>query len=236
MRRRPATVPQYTNEPQSMSKPLHPTNTTPERAGGPSVPERKTSLWSLRVLPSLGLALSLGLGLSFTGPTPVSASPHQAHWHYMVGGRANAARTYCKQLHYEAIAPGPFSLELARVNGMDIARLAAEVATWARAITEVSTEEENAKIGPQIEAIENTAADLQSLAEELVGWIDVAISSHPNMPESPETADANASALRARISERTRALYHGFGRILQAHKTAEQALGIPVPDDPPPLN
>jgi hypothetical protein len=155
------------------------------------------------------------------GASAALASPNHAHWHYQIGGRASAARNFCKQLHHEASAPGDFSWELARVNAVDIERLAVEIGTWLEALEKVSSEEERRAIEPQLAAM---AAETRLLIE-----------SSGNLVGSFSDDGGDASSRQSDLAFQARTLFHGFGRVLAAHKAAEEALGIPAPSDPPPL-
>ncbi len=167
----------------------------------------------------------LGVALVFAASV-ASASPHHAHWHYMVGARANAGKMFAKQLHFEATSPGPFSYALALQNARDLERLGREVADWTEATRKESTAEEVEVIATELETMRGEGERLVVLGAELGTWIDERIA----VPAPPSNDE-----LRPRIAERARAIFYGFDRVMAAHKKAERTLGIPTPEDPPPL-
>lgn len=159
---------------------------------------------------------------------PAAATPHHAHYHYMVGARANAGMNFAKQLYHEATQPGDLHLDLARQNAADLQRLAQEIQVWVAATEKVNPPEDAALIQSHLERMRDEARKLETDSRELGEWIDVATAAGPQ-----SSAD---ETLRARIATRARDLFQGFRRILAAHKEAEEALGIPTPADPPAAN
>jgi hypothetical protein len=156
---------------------------------------------------------------------PAAATPHHAHYHYMVGARANAGMSFSKQLHYEATQPGDFHLDLARTNAADLQRLAQEIQVWVGATEKVNSPEDAAIIQSHLERMRDEARKLEADSRELGEWIDAALAAGPQ-----SSVD---QTLRARIATRAGDVFHGFRRIMAAHKEAEKALGIPTPADPP---
>jgi hypothetical protein len=166
------------------------------------------------------------ISLSLMLAAQAAATPQNAHYHYMVGARANAAMNFAKQLHYEAVQPGDFHLQLARTNAADLERLAREIQEWVSATEKANSPEQNAKIESQLKRIREEAQRLEKGSTELGTWIDQAVAAGSKADE----------ALRAKIGGRARDLFQGFRRIMAAHKEAEEILGIPTPEDPPAAN
>lgn len=171
--------------------------------------------------------------LPLFGIASAEASPNHAHWHYMIGGRASAARNFCKQLHHEASAPGDVSWELARVNASDIERLATEIGTWLDALEEVSSEEEWQAIEPHLAAMTAETRVVTAVSRELLARLPAEDPAGRRTDPAGAPGDAET---RSEVALQARTLFHGFGRILAAHKAAEEALAIPMPADPPPLD
>lgn len=157
-----------------------------------------------------------------------SATPHHAHWHYMIGARVNGGRISMKQLFHEASMPGEFHLALARANAAEAQRFAEEIGEWASATVDVSTTEEVEGIRVQLQAMRREASKVAAGSAELGSWIDESLAARSG--GDGENVD------RARIAERARELFHGFGVLLRLHKDAEKVLGIPPPADPPPFD
>jgi hypothetical protein len=157
------------------------------------------------------------------------ATPNHAHHHYHMGIRAYAGSKHAAMLHHEAAAPG-CDLVLARDNALAMEALAHELVDRAERLVEVMSDEENAAIGGEVALMRFTALELRAGSAELGQWLDQAL-----LAAADGTLDEAArSALQARIVDRTRVLHTGFKRVLGAHKTAEAALGIPVPPEPEP--
>ncbi len=174
---------------------------------------------------------SIAIGMTLTTlaafASTASATPRHAHWHYMVGSRASFGKTVAKQLHFEAARPGDFSYELARVNAQDMERLGREIGEWTSAIRTESAPEDAAAIATQLETMRTEGELLAARGAELGTWIDERLA---------RSAPASEDELRSRIAERARDLFYGFDRIMIAHKSAENTLGIPAPADPPPFD
>jgi hypothetical protein len=182
--------------------------------------------------------------------TMAQATPNHAHWHYLIGARANFARSFATQLHHEATAPGTLHLDPARVNAEDLARLSAEIIARVDELERVSSDEENALIGEYANLMQTAARDAATLSAELLESIDREIASGRTeiASESALTGASQAEAsmvsvsdptaseedpLRNQIAAHAAALFHQFGVILKAHKDAEHLLGI-LPPNPVP--
>lgn len=182
--------------------------------------------------------------------TLAQATPNHAHWHYLIGARANFARSFATQLHHEAIAPGTLHLEPARVNAEDLARLSAEIIARVDELERVSSDEENSLIGEYSNLMRTTARDAARISAELLESIDREIASgrteiaSESSPTGASQADATmvpvsassapaGNAVRNEIATSAAALFHQFGVILKAHKDAEHLLGI-LPPNPVP--
>ena len=182
--------------------------------------------------------------------TMAQATPNHAHWHYLIGARANFARSFATQLHHEAIAPGTLHLEPARVNAEDLTRLSAEIIARVDELERVSSDEENALIGEYSNLMRTAAKDAATLSAELLGSIDREMASGRMeiASESSLTGASHAEAtlvlvsgapappedsVRNEIATHAVALFRQFGVILKAHKDAEHLLGI-LPPNPVP--
>jgi hypothetical protein len=211
-----------------------------------------TSQWRAVLFAAPGL-------LAFS--TWAEATPSHAHWHYLIGARANAARMFATQLHHEATAPGVLYLEPARVNAEDLARLASEIIVRVDELERVSTDRENALIREHSQTIRTIAQDAATQATQLLNWIDHEVASGRTEIDGPAialdstnvtgvdsaqeqvveiaSADPTVAAgdpgatVRERIATQAATLYREFGAILKAHKDAEQVLGIAPPNPPP---
>lgn len=176
---------------------------------------------------SISIAM-LTTALVAISPTDLRATEHHAHHHYHMGVRAYAGSRHATMLHHEASAPG-LDLVLARDNAIAMETLAHELLGRASGLEEVMTDEEAALIGELVGSMRRTALELRGQSAELGRWLDDALLASEDRPLD----DDARGAIRERVVTRTRVLYGGFMRVLRAHKEAERALGIPVPDDPP---
>ncbi len=176
------------------------------------------------------IVLTLCLLFSALLSTEAGATEHRAHWHYMVGARANMAANFCKALHHEATQPGPLYMETARSAATDLEKLAAEILYWVEETERVHTPEENKLIQGDLEAMRSEATRMAEKAKELRLWIEDAESE--GRTEALHD-DETIRELRDRVAQRAAVLFYGFSGILKAHKRAEMTLGIPVPAAPP---
>ncbi|HMB68974.1 MAG TPA: hypothetical protein VKU85_06665 [bacterium] len=168
-------------------------------------------------VPALALLLVVAARAAPTG------SPN-AHYHYQIGARAGAAKSFARQLHFEAVGPGLLHVDLAAVNASDLERLAGEIAHWVDAAEAAGEESgESSRIRAQLAAMRGEAIDAGRRAGDLRARLE-AMSVATAAPESGE---------RLRTAEVARSLYWTFASVLRAHKEAETALGIPVPEEPP---
>jgi hypothetical protein len=198
------------------------------RKNRPKRSRKKRSFFPLLVATWLGAAAAALI----LPPTAAQASPHHAHWHYLIGARANAARSFATQLYHEATAPGALHLEPARVNAADLQRLAEEIAHWVDVLESVSSDRENALTRDFIESMRATAQELATTAAELVATIDLASADTMELPDLAEGGDPSRAAQRQEVARAAAGLHGGFGRILKAHKDAELVLGIAPPTPP----
>lgn len=182
--------------------------------------------------------------------TLAQATSNHAHWHYLIGARANFARSFATQLHHEAIAPGTLHLEPARVNAVDLGRLAEEIIARVDELQRVSSERENDLIREHANLMRATAEHAAAVSKELLDAIDreLAAGRTEIVSESPGTGAAQGEAnmvpvsgaatppgdlVRSEIAARAAALFHQFGVVLKAHKDAEHLLGIFPPNPVP---
>jgi hypothetical protein len=165
------------------------------------------------------------VALTLASVSSAAATPNHAHYHYMVGARANVGMSFAKQLYHEATQPGDLHLAIARQNATDLERLAGEIREWVVATEKVNSPEETALTKAHLDQMRNEAERLAKESSELGAAIDEALGSH---------ADSSAGGtFRSAIAERAGDLFRGFRLILSVHKKAEAALDIPTPGDPP---
>lgn len=163
------------------------------------------------------------------GATAASATPHAAHHHYMVGTRANYGLGISKVLHHEASAPG-VDLELAKSNLETTAALAVEIREWVAKTEKVQPKDELRLIREDLAKMRGLATNVEQQAKAAIPMIDavLALPLPKGQPMHEPTPELTASLVST-----SRQMFQAFQEILKAHKKAEAAVGIPVPQDPP---
>lgn len=163
------------------------------------------------------------------GATVATATPHAAHHHYMIGTRANYGLSITKVLHQEASAPG-IDLSLAKSNLQTMIGLSVEIRDWVERTEKAQPKEELRLVREDLAKMRGLATNVEQVAKGLVSPIDV-ILGQP-LPKG-QTMHEPSEELTASLISGSREMFQVFQELLKAHKKAEAAVGIPVPQDPP---
>lgn len=178
--------------------------------------------------PARVLYLLASLAITALVPAVAAATPHHAHFHYMIGIRAYAGSKNAAMLYQEATA-GDLDLRLALINATEMERLANEIAPWVDRVA-ATPADEAALIADEIVAFRERDTSALKRATELRSWIEPTVAKAGG--ESTEAVPCSAE-LSTKIAQRAQEIFYDFAMILRSHKSAETKLEIPIPPDPP---
>lgn len=145
----------------------------------------------------------------------LSNGEHQAHLHRLIGTRAMDGMNQSKVLYFESLPDKPLKINLAQQNlqfiVQSIKSFEKNVATLSRLIAP----EDMKLIAQEINTMEDLTTQLREKSEAMRVELET---DHPS---------------QVKINELARDLYWLFKEMFNAHKSAEEKLGIEPPPEPP---
>lgn len=159
-------------------------------------------------------ACALALGTAATLGTGAAPPPAPAHRHRLVGVAAKSAMMHASVLHHESAPGRNLDRDLARQNADEIVRLAGSQIANLHALE--ADPKGNEPAASEVAEMSALGAQARAEADSLLGAL----------------SSAGAGG-QAAVRDRAQRLFHLERHLLALHQSAEAALGITPPEDPP---